>query len=57
MISGPWLKTSIMAGRGSAEGQAGLRHELRALVDPECLDFEKNIWSGEISQQRGGVRQ
>ncbi len=28
MISGPWLKTSIMAERGIAKGQAGLRHEL-----------------------------
>jgi amidase len=28
MISGPWLKTSIMAERGIAKGQAGPRHEL-----------------------------
>jgi hypothetical protein len=28
MINDPWLKTSIMAKRGLAKGQAGKRHEL-----------------------------
>src|SRR5260370_35272582 len=28
MINGPWLKSSIMAKRGLAKGQAGQRHEL-----------------------------
>ena len=50
MINDPWLKTSIMAKRGVAKGQAGQRHQLSIAAqgdfhyagEPQIIYYDPN---------------